>query len=147
MELNLEEQTKKILDSFHSVNDLVIREIRTEFCNGNIFYIDGMIDANELYMSVVKPLVEANKAFDFDLKGINGVLTCSSKIMSISDFEKILYFIAGGDAVLLIDKASTFIMIGVRRPNSRTTSEPPTSTAIKGPREGFVEDIKQCVTN
>lgn len=50
--------------------------------------------------------------------------------------------ISDGNAVLYIDGEEDFYIIGVKLPPGRSVAEPPTQVAVKGPREGFTEDIK-----
>jgi spore germination protein KA len=47
-----------------------------------------------------------------------------------------------GNSLLLIDGLSIGLIIGAKLLPIRAVSEPPTDVAVKGPREGFIEDIK-----
>ena len=44
-----------------------------------------------------------------------------------------------GNAMLLVDGLDTSLSFGLKEFEKRSISEPPTSTVLKGPREGFVE--------
>lgn len=46
-----------------------------------------------------------------------------------------------GNAVLIVDGVSFALSFGLKFFEKRAISEPPTSTVIKGPREGFVESL------
>lgn len=58
------------------------------------------------------------------------------------DFKTCIDEISYGAAVLFIDGESTFFIIGLTKPPGRAVAEPPTQIAVKGPREGFTEDLK-----
>ena len=46
-----------------------------------------------------------------------------------------------GDAVLIVDGINKAFSFGLKKYEKRAIAEPPTSTVIKGPREGFVESL------
>ena len=50
--------------------------------------------------------------------------------------------ILDGNTLLLIDQIPTGFIVGAKLLPVRTVTEPPTDVAVKGPREGFIEDIK-----
>ncbi len=50
--------------------------------------------------------------------------------------------ILDGNTLLLVDGLPTFFIIGAKLIPLRAVTEPPTDIAVKGPREGFIEDIK-----
>lgn len=50
--------------------------------------------------------------------------------------------ILDGNSVLLVNGLSTAFVVGAKSLPARSVSEPPTDIAIKGPREGFIEDVK-----
>ena len=49
--------------------------------------------------------------------------------------------IAGGSCALLCDGVNFALLFGLKKFDKRAITEPPTSTVIKGPREGFVESL------
>lgn len=54
--------------------------------------------------------------------------------------------VANGDLVLALDGAEKLYEISLRNYPHRAVAEPPTETVIKGPREGFTEEIKTNVS-
>ena len=57
-------------------------------------------------------------------------------------FQNLVVEILDGNSVLLVDNLSTAFVIGAKALPVRAVTEPPTDVAIKGPREGFIEDVK-----
>ncbi len=51
-----------------------------------------------------------------------------------------------GNALLLVDGLKTGIIVGAKMLPVRSITEPPGDVAIKGPREGFIEDFKTNAT-
>jgi spore germination protein KA len=50
-----------------------------------------------------------------------------------------------GSAVLVVDKQDTCLTMSVQKFEKRQISEPPSSNAIRGPREGFNENVKSNI--
>lgn len=87
-----------------------------------------------------------------------GMMDCDKKISSLNDIQKYALLAAesvissnkdeatkgilSGDAVVVLDKIEGFLIVNARKWDKRAVAEPPTETVMRGPREGFVEDIK-----
>ncbi len=50
--------------------------------------------------------------------------------------------ILAGDAVIIVDGIDGYLIVTVRKWDKRAVAEPPTETVMRGPREGFIEDLK-----
>ena len=50
--------------------------------------------------------------------------------------------VLSGDGVFLLGDENGYLIVNARKYEKRAVMEPPTETVIRGPREGFVEDIK-----
>ncbi len=59
-----------------------------------------------------------------------------------TDMNKIVQAVLDGDCVLLLDGEEKALIAGVKQWDTRGIVEPPTSAVLKGPREGFNEDLK-----
>lgn len=57
------------------------------------------------------------------------------------DFEKWTSALVNGDALLLIDGNTQAAVLGTKYWQTRGVTEPPTSSVLRGPREGFNEDL------
>ena len=66
----------------------------------------------------------------------------SPEVRTQGDFQKLAEEILAGNPVLLWEGADEGLIVGTKKITVRTVAEPPTDVAIKGPREGFIEDIK-----
>ena len=104
-----------------------------------LVYVDGLIDKAQLGELVVKPLAGVKSgATAEDVRSI----LASPEVKEDDDFSVAVKEISYGSAALLIDGEKTFFIIGLTKPPGRAVAEPPTQIAVKGPREGFTEDIK-----
>ena len=64
------------------------------------------------------------------------------ELKTVDDYKKAQKEILDGNSLLLVDGITQGFIVGAKSIPVRTVSEPPTDVAIKGPREGFIEDIK-----
>lgn len=101
-------------------------------------YADGMVDKQLLGEQVARPLlaVDCNTFED-----VQKAVTMPEKNEE-TDLSKIAEQILEGNAALFIDGMKTALIAGVRTLPARAVTEPPTDIAIKGPRAGFVEELK-----
>lgn len=104
-----------------------------------VIYADGIADKNMLGELVVKPLRQAEEG-----DGAQEIrrLLASPEVSDGKDLQDAVNQISDGNAALFIDGESEFFIIGLKNPPGRAVAEPPTQITVKGPREGFTEDIK-----
>ncbi|MBO5327904.1 MAG: spore germination protein [Clostridia bacterium] len=136
---NLDARIKEV-KSILTSQDILVFEFVSE--GGKRFaaiYADGVADKVTLGELVVKPLRAVRK--DDVIKVIKRLLA-SPEVKDGKDTNSAVEEISDGNAALFIDGESEFFIIGLKKPPGRTVAEPPTQIAVKGPREGFTEDIK-----
>ena len=137
--VTLEKNIKSVKDVLTS-QDIIVFEFNS--LAGKRFaavYADGLADKQLLGELVVKPLKEAEKEIELD--GVKRLLASPE----VKDGKKIkdgIAEISDGNVVLFVDGEKDFIIIGLKNPPGRSVAEPPTQVVVKGPREGFTEDIK-----
>ncbi len=137
--VTLEKNIKSVKDKLPS-EDIIVFEF--DSLSGKRFaaiYADGIADKQLLGELVAKPLRAAKS--DEKLEDIKKLLA-SPEVKDGGKIEDAVKEISDGNAVLFVDGEKEFFIIGLKNPPGRTVAEPPTQVAIKGPREGFTEDIK-----
>lgn len=90
--------------------------------------------------------VEINETEKITADLLNKIIYISDPIIVCETFEEMVTKIASGDIGLLIDGAESFFVLSLRDYKTRGITEPPVSTVLRGPREGFVEDMKVNMT-
>lgn len=104
-----------------------------------VIFADGIVDKSMLGELVIKPLRDApDNATAEEVKK----LLASPDVKEGKDLKDAVKNISDGNAVLYTDGEKDFFVIGVKAPPGRAVAEPPTQVTVKGPREGFTEDIK-----
>ena len=106
-----------------------------------IVYADGIVNKQLLGDLIARPLSKLN------LKTVDLVETVEKsalfpELKKVTEFSEAIKEILDGNSVLLVDGTATGFIVGAKLLPNRAVIEPPTDVAIKGPREGFIEDIK-----
>ena len=111
-----------------------------------IVYADGVVDKQLLGDLVARPLSRSLFKNEGGMSALNAEKV--EKTLLFPELKEVKYFddavkeILEGNSLLLIDGLCGGFIIGAKLPPSRAVVEPPTDVAVKGPREGFIEDIK-----
>lgn len=145
-------EVEKLKKKFNSSSDIIVREMSCGKRFINLIFIKSMVDNNLFISGILSPIMDfgseqssISSGKEFSLK------TLSKEVLKVTEIEeiekkdaakelstnKVLLFLDGEDKILSIDIAKFPV---------RTPSEPPTSSVLKGPREGFVEDIKSNIS-
>lgn len=102
-------------------------------------FVDAVTDKELLGEQVVRPLLHYEGKLTAEEVGKK--LT-SPELRQDKSFDKLAEEILAGNPVVLWEGADEGIIAGTKKVFVRAISEPPTDVTIKGPREGFIEDIK-----
>lgn len=137
--ITLEKNVKSVKDVLTS-EDIIVFEF--DSLGGKKFaaiYADGVADKQLLGELVAKPLRAVEK--DASLDEVKKLLA-SPEVKDGVKIPDAIKEVSDGNAVLFVDGEKNFFIIGLKNPPGRTVAEPPTQVTVKGPREGFTEDIK-----
>ena len=109
-----------------------------------VLYADGMINKQLLGELVIHPLERLNLP-PVGQKERKDVLLSALYFPEIKESKEekdAAMQILDGNALLLVDGLGVGLVVGSKLLPVRAVTEPPTDVAVKGPREGFIEDIK-----
>lgn len=132
----------QLKNAFGNTCDLRTIELNIGGTESCFFFIDGYIDTLLFEENILKPLKALNDVdcVTKDLLYRHTMMTTPLK--EITDINEAITLISGGETILLCDKSPCLFMYSEKKYQMRTISEPPVSTVLRGPREGFVEDLK-----
>ncbi|MEG1948515.1 MAG: spore germination protein [Clostridia bacterium] len=125
-------------------SDVVVRKLFVKNKNIAIIFIDGMIKIDLLELNVIKPILTTTKKINLNtlLKNILRV----SQVSKLENQTELENSVVKSKIAIIIDGEQGYLEIGLEGYIQRTPSEPPTSSVIMGPREGFTEDIKTNIS-
>ena len=125
---------KKMLES----DDVKFKEVKAGNKKGCLVFASDVADKEALGTLIIRPLAA--------LKGNISEKMLSKTILSpetatSSDINETAQKIVSGESALFVEDINKAFLFGLKKFDKRTIADPPTSTVIKGPREGFVESL------
>ena len=129
-----QEHLKKLLPA----DDVIYYNFKSGNQNYLAVYVDSVTDKEQLGELLIRPILalEPNN-FNEVFKKLQ-----IANVQRNDDFETLISELLNGKSLLFMDGFQEAIICDFLSFQMRAVSEPPTSTVIKGPREGFNESIK-----
>ncbi|MCQ6557405.1 spore germination protein [Paenibacillus mendelii] len=134
-------------------SDIIIREIEigsTELIRAGIFYTDGLTDTPSIQNFIKESLLcDIHANLDQSISSEQNVLGLLKnrflgvgEIQDVTDINSLLSSLLSGDVVLLLDGCTQGFAIGMRGGKDRGVMESTTESVIRGPKEGFTENMR-----
>jgi spore germination protein KA len=130
-------------------NELVIRNIsigKKTPLDATIVYIDGLAKKDMIDNDILKPLM---LQVEEELINITNIEEClckkyitMSNVFIETDLNKVSENIKRGKTVVLIENSLNFIIVDTTSGVHRAISDPVNETSVRGPRDGFIEDLE-----
>ncbi|OUQ88006.1 hypothetical protein B5G50_13480 [Brevibacillus brevis] len=137
----LEENIDLLKKMFADCSDFVIRDFRQKNSVRAIaVFVDGLIDTKEVN-SALKSLMVLEDG-DEDIKVIEESLLPVSQMGRVDDYKKLLQAVLSGDTGILVEGNTEALTLGIRGAEKRSVNEPEGEAVVRGPREGFIENIR-----
>jgi len=154
---SLDENLKKIKLLLTDCEDVVYKEFRVgeeQRLKFALIFTDGLVDKNFINNSVLSGLMIHARNIPPDAPELKDELynlvrygsVPAPELKEIKNLDDAILAILTGDTLLLIDGTANIIVIGTKGWPARGVSEPNTEAVIRGPREGFTEDIVTSMT-
>lgn len=148
---DLEKNLEAVKGILRDSSDVTIHEFNfghDRRYKGAVIFINSMVDKEEIHKNVLQPLMYdvlllRNNA-DMDLTNIDVInknllsITASLKVTMLSD---LLDNLLEGAAILLVNGSKEALSIKSGKRETRSIEEPGTEATVRGPREGFIEDV------
>ncbi|MDR5659445.1 spore germination protein [Serpentinicella sp. ANB-PHB4] len=128
--------------------DVVYRELMLWDRKAILIYIDGLVDRNIIENHIIRRLQNFNEESE------NSILTVTDvkeKILAISNpeivknYNEIINGLLTGESLLLIDNEQEALTLNSQGLEKRGVEEPFAEQGLRGPRDGFIEDIDDNV--
>lgn len=144
---------KHLREIFSGSDDIRIREfwIGSLQLRAAIIFLEGMTDQTIINENVLGKLtgsqsVNVKESNEFDLAFMVSNFLSAATVRKGNNMDLIVNRILSGDTVLLVDTMNTSIIVGSRKVESRAIAEPETEAEIRGPRDGFTEELGVNIT-
>ncbi|NOU94600.1 spore germination protein [Paenibacillus sp. LMG 31456] len=139
--MTLEENKTYLTGLFEDCSDFVIREFKIEGdIKAILFFVDGLVNS-ELVNETMKSLMILEGREQLIDRIMETTLPVS-QIQQTDNYAELLFSVLGGDVGLVVESNNQALMLGIRGAALRAINEPETESVIRGPREGFVENLR-----
>ncbi len=137
-----ENNLQKFLAIYSGDDDVRIREVSCGI-ELTVVCLDTMCDDKKVSSYVLQPLVYAEGATD--ISAVKTTLMAGAVVSKTVNLQSAIEDFVNG-YTLVWDSKGNCLSIDTRTTVGRAVAEPPTSMVLRGPREGFVEDLKVNIT-
>lgn len=128
---------QEIINIFNNTSDLITYEFETKSnIKMMVCYIEGFIDRNLLDRDILKPII-LNLETPKDIKKVIYV----SSMEEIELMEEIADKMTYGNVAIFVNGINKSYIINLNQWEKRAIEEPQAEAIVRGPKEGFVEDI------
>jgi spore germination protein KA/spore germination protein len=126
---------------FTDCSDVSIRKFQIQGgIDALIVFVDGMINTQSLE-DALRSIMTIKGGEDATSRIQEQILPVS-QLKAADNYGELLDGVLSGDTALLVDNDNRALLIGLRGGKQRSVSEPETESVIRGPREGFVENLR-----
>jgi hypothetical protein len=135
-----DEKIKIIKERLDNNFDIIYRELQTN--RGTVYVIFDGIMCDSIFVSnfILRPLMECEDIGN-NIERITGEILTSKTIRFADSIDTALVKILSGDVIILFPGIDKIVACDAKGYNTRSIDIPMTETVLKGPREGFTEDI------
>ncbi len=144
---NLEANLKAINEAGGSSYDLITRRFRAGGLPAAMIYLEGLIDRRSAEEVVHNLIIEAEKMKVSLKKGLGLKIAREQLLTSdqVSPAESVADLFSGmarGAAAVMLEGSTGALLCDTREPQTRPVSEPANESALRGPRDGFIENMR-----
>lgn len=149
---NLYDNTAAIKELLDYPNDLIVRMLNIGDSQHTcaVVCIDGLVDKDLIHGEVIKNIqlgvTEADKPIPASGPAVLTLLEAQvisiSGLARVSTMEDVMLAVLSGDTALFVNGADQVLIISSRGWASRGVEEPQTEALIRGPRDGFTENLR-----
>ena len=134
------EAAQRILDKFSTPDNVVTHELKCGKTSGVLIVQPDLSDAATARATI---FALENTAKNLDtLEEFSRYALLEYEVNISSDADDCVNKLLNGDMLLCIEGDDRYAVINARKYTTRGITEPPTETVMRGPREGFIEDLK-----
>ncbi|AGA69712.1 spore germination protein, GerA family [Desulfitobacterium dichloroeliminans LMG P-21439] len=145
---SLEKIENQIRSIFGNSADLSMREFGLGSMNqGLLVFIEGLVEQEYISTSILKPLMDFSplRVGDIPPQPLVDVLRrqvlINSKIEKVNTYEEVTKGLLVGKTALFLEQAESALLLNTFGGKTRSVDKPETEVTVRGPREGFIENL------
>lgn len=134
------ENAERILSKFTTPETIVTHEFMCGKKHGALLVNPDLADSS-VVRSVIFSIEHGEGGASATLADVAEILFEAETELS-DDVDDCVNKLLNGDILLCMEGESEYLVITARSYTTRAVTEPPTETVMRGPREGFIEDLR-----
>lgn len=147
----LQKSLDSIMDSLGNSCDVKAHTFKfgPEKCfSGAIVFIDGLVSSSTITESILRPIVSWQPMGEFDISEeeladlVSGELLCAGEVTRVSLLSELALGCLSGDTVIILEGCAHGLVVSTKGWEKRNVTEPQAETVVRGPREGFTENLR-----
>lgn len=133
--------------------DVIIRQFNINSDKNRVFaaaiiYIDGLVDKARIDEGVLRPLMtyclnaKLNTSSSSITEALKSVLATADEIRAVGNLYEGVDAVLSGSTALFIEGFKEALLIEIKSLPSRAIEKPDTEGVVRGPKEGFTENLR-----
>lgn len=106
-----------------------------------LLYMEGLSDTKQIENNVMDTLMEEDSSFSNIHKAVKEKLHVLDT-KEIDTFADCVTYVSTGYSILLLQQENCALALGLVKTEKRSIEEPAAESLVRGPREGFIEEIQ-----
>lgn len=145
---DLQVNERMFQEVFAQCSDIVFRPIRIEGrVRMLVIYVDGLVDTKNLDLTFLKPVLyegipQGLAATEWYGSLIENQLVAVAQTSTVRQSLEVCNKVLNANVALLIDGEAQALILEVKGYSQRSIGEPTEEQVIRGPRDGFTEDLR-----
>ena len=141
-----DEKINNFKEKLQNNPDIVARDISVCEKKVGVIYLQSMTDKKLISESIIAPILEVEKKEGISIQNIKESVLQNLACKDVESFSDALKAVVGDNVVIFVEGEEGYLKIDAEDFTARQPSEPPTSSVLRGPREGFTENIKTNIS-
>lgn len=133
-------EADRIVNKFDTPSNIAVHEFVCEEVPCAILVAPDLSDTQTVRAIIYALVNEGAKPTSLEALQKKTLFECETSVSG--DLDSVVTDLLSGDAVLCVEGIDDYLVINARSYTTRGIVEPPTETVMRGPREGFIEDLK-----
>ncbi|WP_178022461.1 spore germination protein [uncultured Paenibacillus sp.] len=146
---SLPETTRRLKEALGNSPDVVIRNLASRGPKGAdlvVCYLDGLVDQNMLGKLIGDIEDDAPETWTDPSGELFSTWITAGSVQQVGTLDKMLAGILSGAAAVLVDGIEGALIVSIGGGARRSVEEPSSQTVIRGPKEGFTEDLSTNIS-
>ncbi|MFA9559620.1 spore germination protein [Evansella sp. AB-rgal1] len=110
-----------------------------------LFYIDGLVNEEIIENSIISPIITRSYAMDHgsvSMETFSEQFIANPSVTNVTTLQEGLDGMLAGDTLLFVDSFDTAFLLATKGWENRGVNEPQTEPVVRGPKDGFIENIR-----